>query len=105
MTSSVWGRDPPDTKYGFEDDVRKHADTLNVSLIPFQRSSTGTSTKKSRAPSMDLATSSYFSGIRNKDVAFLHAASKTLIQADLLFNLPATEQVGDTSLFFGERFT
>ncbi|ELU37964.1 hypothetical protein AG1IA_08011 [Rhizoctonia solani AG-1 IA] len=27
------------------------------------------------------------------DVAFLHAPSKTLIQADLLFNLPAKEQV------------
>ena len=36
---------------------------------------------------------SYFSGFRNKDVAFLHAPSKTLIVADLIFNLPATEQV------------
>ncbi|KAN0085927.1 hypothetical protein V8E55_007061 [Tylopilus felleus] len=59
----LWGRDPPDTKYGFEDDI-KHC---------------------------------YFSGIRNKDVAFLHAASKTLIQADLLFNLPATEQYSRSS--------
>jgi glyoxylase-like metal-dependent hydrolase (beta-lactamase superfamily II) len=34
----------------------------------------------------------YFTGHSNKDVAFYHADSKTLIEADLLFNLPATEQ-------------
>ncbi|KAJ3714651.1 hypothetical protein DFJ43DRAFT_859763 [Lentinula guzmanii] len=34
----------------------------------------------------------YFSGFANKDVAFLHVATKTLIVADLLFNLPGTEQ-------------
>lgn len=28
-----------------------------------------------------------------QDIAFLHAPTKTLIQADLLFNLPPTEQV------------
>lgn len=40
---------------------------------------------------------SYFPGFRNKDVAFLHVPSRTLIQADLLFNLPATEQVSSMS--------
>ncbi|ESK96306.1 hypothetical protein Moror_7092 [Moniliophthora roreri MCA 2997] len=54
----VWGSDPADTKYGFENDV-KHC---------------------------------YFSGFRNKDVAFFHPSTKTMIQADLLFNLPPTEQ-------------
>jgi len=39
---------------------------------------------------------SYFSGYKNKDVAFLHSASKTLVQADLLFNLPAKEQYSKT---------
>ncbi|KAJ7201703.1 hypothetical protein GGX14DRAFT_159998 [Mycena pura] len=34
----------------------------------------------------------YFSGFANKDVAWFHVASKTLIVADLLFNLPGTEQ-------------
>ncbi|KAJ7033149.1 hypothetical protein C8F04DRAFT_631126 [Mycena alexandri] len=34
----------------------------------------------------------YFSGFANKDVAWFHIASKTLIVADLLFNLPGTEQ-------------
>jgi len=34
----------------------------------------------------------YFSGWKNQDVAFLHRASRTLIVADLLFNLPAKEQ-------------
>lgn len=36
---------------------------------------------------------SYFSGFKNKDVAFLHRPSKTLIEADLLMNLPCKEQV------------
>ncbi|KAF9530013.1 hypothetical protein CPB83DRAFT_851435 [Crepidotus variabilis] len=34
----------------------------------------------------------YFSGHHNREVAFLHRASKSLIQGDLLFNLPAKEQ-------------
>ncbi|KAF7334270.1 hypothetical protein MSAN_02388600 [Mycena sanguinolenta] len=38
----------------------------------------------------------YFSGFKNKDVAFFHPASKTMIQADLLFNLPCTEQYSKT---------
>ncbi|KDR68422.1 hypothetical protein GALMADRAFT_257141 [Galerina marginata CBS 339.88] len=54
----VWGRDPPDTKCGFEDDI-EHC---------------------------------YFSGFKNKDIAFLHKPSKSLIEADLLMNLPAKEQ-------------
>ena len=40
---------------------------------------------------------SYFSGFKNKDVAFFHKGSKTLIEADLLFNLPGNEQVSDAS--------
>ncbi|OAX38472.1 hypothetical protein K503DRAFT_800417 [Rhizopogon vinicolor AM-OR11-026] len=59
----LWGRDPPDTNYGFEDEI-KHC---------------------------------YFSGFRNKDVAFLHMPSKSLIEADLLLNLPATEQYSRSS--------
>ncbi|KAF5349298.1 hypothetical protein D9756_009369 [Leucocoprinus leucothites] len=54
----AWGRDPPDTKYGFEDDIK----------------------------------SCYFDGFKNKDVAFFHPDSKTLIEADLLLNLPCNEQ-------------
>jgi hypothetical protein len=44
----------------------------------------------------DEIQSCFFSGFSNKDVAFLHNESKTLIQADLLFNLPATEQFSKT---------
>ncbi|RPD56934.1 hypothetical protein L226DRAFT_491143 [Lentinus tigrinus ALCF2SS1-7] len=58
----AWGADPPNTQYGFENDI-KHC---------------------------------YFSGFKNKDVAFFHPASKTMIEADLLFNLPATEQYSRT---------
>ncbi len=34
----------------------------------------------------------YFPGFENKDVAFLHKPSKTLIQADLLFNLHSVKE-------------
>ncbi|KAG5643709.1 hypothetical protein DXG03_009758 [Asterophora parasitica] len=36
---------------------------------------------------------SFFSSFKNKDIAFFHPETKVLIEADLLFNLPATEQV------------
>jgi len=39
----------------------------------------------------------YFDGHANKDIAFLHTDSKTLIQADLLFNLPAIESYGSAA--------
>ncbi|KAG9051591.1 hypothetical protein FS837_004101 [Tulasnella sp. UAMH 9824] len=58
----VYGRDPVDTKYGFESEID----------------------------------ACYFSGFANKDVAFCHKASKTLVVADLLFNLPAKEQYSGT---------
>jgi len=58
----AWGKDAPDTKYGFEDEIQHQ----------------------------------YFSGFKNKDVAFFHASSKTLIEADLLLNLPPKEQYSKT---------
>ncbi|TEB29991.1 hypothetical protein FA13DRAFT_1734342 [Coprinellus micaceus] len=57
----AWGRDPSDTKYGFEGDIEHWY-------------------------------ACYFTGFRNKDVAFFHKESKSLIEADLLMNLPPTEQ-------------
>lgn len=36
---------------------------------------------------------SFFSGFVTKEVAFFHKDSKSLIEADLLFNLPPKEQV------------
>ncbi|KAF8316784.1 hypothetical protein DL93DRAFT_2165911 [Clavulina sp. PMI_390] len=39
----------------------------------------------------------YFSGFKNRDVAFFHAPSKTLIEADLMMNLPPTEQYSKTN--------
>ena len=44
-------------------------------------------------PTDAYANISYFTSHVNKDVAFLHTESKSMINADLLFNLPATEQV------------
>ncbi|EPS95076.1 hypothetical protein FOMPIDRAFT_1133127 [Fomitopsis schrenkii] len=59
----VWGTDPRDRQFGFENDVQ-HC---------------------------------FFDGFANRDTAFFHPASKTLIVADLLFNLPATEQYSKSS--------
>ncbi|PWN51553.1 hypothetical protein IE53DRAFT_367963 [Violaceomyces palustris] len=44
----------------------------------------------------DEIQSRYFATFTNKDVAFNHVASKTLITADLLFNMPANEQYANT---------
>lgn len=45
----------------------------------------------------------YFSGHMNKDIAVLHVPSKTLLCADLLFNLPAKESYEKTSSGTGEQ--
>ncbi|KAF8886151.1 hypothetical protein BD779DRAFT_1662749 [Infundibulicybe gibba] len=60
----AWGKDPADTQYGFEGDIK----------------------------------ALFFSWFKNQDVAFLHLASKTLIQADLLFNPPPTEQYSKSAI-------
>ncbi|KAJ7669288.1 hypothetical protein DFH06DRAFT_1267393 [Mycena polygramma] len=52
----VWGRDAPETKYG------------------------------------------YFSGHKNKDVAFFHPKSATLVTADLIMNMPGTEQYSKSAV-------
>ncbi|KPI38683.1 uncharacterized protein AB675_4124 [Cyphellophora attinorum] len=40
----------------------------------------------------------YFHSHPNKELAFLHKPSRTMIEADLLFNLPATEQFSKSGL-------
>lgn len=40
----------------------------------------------------------YFHSHPNKELVFLHKPSRTLIEADLLFNLPATEQFSKTGV-------
>lgn len=59
----AFGADPPDTKYGFEDEIE----------------------------------ACYFPETANNEVAYFHKESKTLIQADLLFNLKGST----SSLFSG----
>ncbi|TPX55491.1 hypothetical protein PhCBS80983_g05269 [Powellomyces hirtus] len=41
----------------------------------------------------------HFAGSRNQDTAYYHPESRTLITADLLFNLPPTEQYGPDHTF------
>ncbi|PAV20659.1 hypothetical protein PNOK_0328600 [Pyrrhoderma noxium] len=49
----------------------------------------------------DEIKSRYFSGFVNQDVAFNHIESRTLIEADLLFNLPAKEQFSKSKSYGG----
>lgn len=97
MFSAVWGRDPPGTKYGFENEVSD-----NNNLNPMKKFTLTPDSHKDRTLVIEILASrshshvflkSYFSGYNNKDVAFFHKESKTLLEADLLFNLPPYEQV------------
>ena len=95
---AAWGRDPPDTKYSFEDDVSCHLHLRAIDLILRGRTAHADQTLvrgSLREPRLSNGSPqcSYFSGFKNKDVAFFHPASKTMLEADLLFNLPAREQV------------
>ena len=45
----------------------------------------------------------YFHSHQNKELAFLHKPTGTLIEADLMFNLPATEQYSKTQPFEDPR--
>ncbi|KKF92288.1 1-phosphatidylinositol phosphodiesterase [Ceratocystis platani] len=45
----------------------------------------------------------YVDGHKNKELVFLHKADRVLIQADLIFNLPATEQYSKARQEFDER--
>ena len=96
MFSAVWGRDPPNTNYGFEDEVR----VITIILAFFTLTPVGgtdpalvISVPTGMRKLSHITLSSYFSGHKNKDVAFFHKASTTLLAADLLFNLPPYEQV------------
>ena len=40
----------------------------------------------------------YFNSHQNKELVFVHKPSRTMIEADLLFNLPATEQYSRTGV-------
>ncbi|KAF7323744.1 hypothetical protein MKEN_00595400 [Mycena kentingensis (nom. inval.)] len=80
----AYGVDAPGTKYGFEDEVR-------IERLPAAPSRVNVVIPDSNDRSQISAC--HFSGQSNEDVAFFHHPSKTLIQADLLFNLPCTEQL------------
>ncbi|KAK7204160.1 hypothetical protein BZA70DRAFT_202740 [Myxozyma melibiosi] len=50
----------------------------------------------------------YMAGTRNKEIGILHVPTKTFIEADVMFNLPATEQYSKSSTkptgFFSRLF-
>ncbi|KAL7411000.1 hypothetical protein BDY24DRAFT_398301 [Mrakia frigida] len=58
----------------------------------FEYSTNGLAGPAEKAGFEEEIESCYFKSHANKDLAFLHKPSGTLIEADVLFNLPATEQ-------------
>ncbi|TFY81170.1 hypothetical protein EWM64_g2841 [Hericium alpestre] len=76
--AGYWGDNNLNPKFGFESEVCSSAIYLTVMRLT--------------SFAVVQIEHCYFSGFRNKDVAFWHKDSKSLIEADLLFNLPPTEQ-------------
>jgi hypothetical protein len=70
----------------------------SVTNIPFQTVFTAANKRDLKiAPDFDAELEYEFVDAHpNKELVFFHRASKTLIQADLLFNMPATEQYSRT---------
>ena len=66
-------------------------ESLSSKNVPIDIAFTEQDREKSFGPQGEIK-AVYFHGFQNKDIAFLHIPTKTLIQADLMFNLPATEQ-------------
>lgn len=96
ITDTVWGRDPPGTKYGFEDDARTLLSSLYTNISQNSQVKHWYFASPSWWLDINVAwmrIDSYFSGFKNKDIAFFHEESKSLIEADLLLNLPCKEQV------------
>ena len=75
----LYGVDPQGTKYGFEDEV-----CLSMQFVSRRANELIDS-----ACSTEQISARFFSTFPNRDVAFFHKDSKTMINADLLFNLPA----------------
>ena len=71
----VYGNDPDGSSYGFEEEIKAQY-VIAIAWMCMLKAIHGR----------------YFPGFVGKDVAFYHVQSKTLIEADLLFNLPAKEQ-------------
>ncbi|KAJ3558084.1 hypothetical protein NM688_g1123 [Phlebia brevispora] len=84
----AYGVDAAETIYGFEADILAWLATP----IPADHDRSADRPVPSADPHC-----SYFSGFSKKDVAWLHVPSRTLIVADLIFNLPAVEQYSKTS--------
>jgi hypothetical protein len=81
----VWlrGRGEPRTRFM----KLSHLFDWSLLLISFQTHLDG-------PPQLKLQ---YFPGHVNKEIAVLHMPTKTLVEADLYFNLPPTEQYSKTS--------
>ncbi|KAK0105716.1 hypothetical protein ONS95_004238 [Cadophora gregata] len=73
-----------------------HTKDKSITLVPFSTIFTAKGKEKEPitiSPDFDAEFSyEYMPSHPNKEIVFFHKPSKTLIEADLLFNLPATEQ-------------
>ncbi|KAJ3339304.1 AAA ATPase cdc48 [Gonapodya sp. JEL0774] len=75
--SGIFGEDPADKKYGFEEEV-SHSNANRVQFVFIT--------------SRHQFAFRYCPGFVNRDVLIFHKPTKCLLTADMVFNLPATEQ-------------
>ncbi|GAA5846023.1 hypothetical protein JCM11251_007332 [Rhodosporidiobolus azoricus] len=62
-----------------------------------ERGASGAEDPLSKATGGEVQSADFGKAFVNEDIAFYHGPSKTMIQADLLFNLPPTEQYSRSS--------
>lgn len=90
-----WHAAYPTAKLIAPDGLRPKREKMNKSL-PFHYLFPSSSAKASFSIDADFDREfeyEYVDGHANKELVFCHKPSKTLIEADLMFNLPATEQM------------
>ena len=100
---SAWARAYPSAHFIAPAGLAEKRATMSstdpsVTNVPFQTVFTATNKSDLKiAPDFDAELEYEFVDAHpNKELVFFHRPSKTLIQADLLFNLPATEQYSRT---------
>lgn len=103
ISLTPWHKEYPQAEviapHGLKEKREKNPDTKGLEYHHILEPNHGDSNAPSRHISDEFNNEfniEYVYGHVNREIVFLHKASKTLIEADLIFNLPATEQYSRT---------
>jgi len=91
-----WHEAYPNAKVLGPDGLAEKRKKQNDAAVPFFKLFTKDGSTSVDAEFDKEFDTEYVYGHINKEIAFLHKPTKTLIEADLMFNLPATEQFSKT---------